>query len=304
MTNKRIMRFSVLFVLIFLLVGLNAVSAADDNSLSNLTDTYEPTVSNSQESVTEVISSEDASPEPQSAEISEDDVIEETDIEEEPKSDSGNNKVHTVTPVNYSKYFDSNGKLNSSLVKANDTLNLSGNFSKKNFIINIPFEGYQGITKKVTSVTAPNLNKSVWGTTSNIVASTKNASASEAGYVKYTIPTAATVPENGTITLNFSVSTDSNETVSISKIYTWTRSKAANDGANAVILTATTPDGTVFENGEGILTIKGTLYDGPAEATGVTYKYYNYSTTASPAGYVEITTVYNSSNPAPLSIAT
>lgn len=174
----------------------------------------------------------------------------------------------------------------------------------QDFLIDIPFEGYQGTSKKATSVSAPALSKDVWGTAANITASTKNATASETGYVRYTIPTTATVPENGKITLDFSVTTDNNETVSISKIYTWTRSKAANDGANAVILTATTPDGTVFENGEGILTIKGTLYDGPAEATGVTYKYYNYSTTASPAGYVEITTVYNSSNPAPLSIAT
>lgn len=174
----------------------------------------------------------------------------------------------------------------------------------QNFLIDIPFEGYQGINKKITSVSAPILSKDIWGTETDITASTKNANASETGYVKYTIPTTATVPENGKITLNFSVTTDNNETVSISKIYTWTRSKAANNGANAVILTVTTPDGTIFENGEGILTIKGTLYDGPAEATGVTYKYYNYSTTASPAGYVEITTVYNSSNPAPLSIAT
>ena len=174
----------------------------------------------------------------------------------------------------------------------------------QDFLIDIPFEGYQGTSKKATSVSAPALSKDVWGTAANITASTKNATASETGYVRYTIPSTATVPENGKITLSFSVTTDSNEAVSVSKIYTWTRSKAANDGANAVILTATTPDGTVFENGEGILTIKGTLYDGPAEATGVTYKYYNYSTTASPAGYVEITTVYNSNNPAPLSIAT
>ena len=174
----------------------------------------------------------------------------------------------------------------------------------QNFLIDIPFEGYQGINKKITSVSAPTLSKGVWGTAANITASTKNATASETGYVRYTIPTTATVPENGKITLDFSVTTDNNETVSVSKIYTWTRSKAANDGANAVILTVTTPDGTIFENGEGILTIKGTLYDGPAEATGVTYKYYNYSTTASPAGYVEITTVYDSKNPAPLSIAT
>lgn len=165
----------------------------------------------------------------------------------------------------------------------------------QNFIINIPFEGYQGTTKKVTSVTAPNLSKDIWGTASNIVASTKNANASEAGYVKYTIPTTATVPDNGTITLNFSVTTDSNETVSISKIYTWTRSKAAEDGENAIVLTTIAPNGTIFENGEGTLTIAGILYDGPTQATGVTYEYYNYSTTASPAGYVKITSTSNTS---------
>lgn len=147
----------------------------------------------------------------------------------------------------------------------------------QDFLIDIPFEGYQGTSKKVTSVSAPKLDKSVWGTTADISASVKNASASEVGYVRYTIPTTAVVPESGHITLTFAVTTDKNESVSMSKIYSWTRSKAANDGANAVILTAVTPDGTIFENGAGTLTIKGILYDGPTEASGVEYKYYKYS---------------------------
>lgn len=147
----------------------------------------------------------------------------------------------------------------------------------QDFPIDIPFEGYQGTSKKITSVSAPKLDKSVWGTTTDISASVKNASASEVGYVKYTIPTTAVVPESGHITLTFAVTTDKNESVSMSKIYSWTRSKAANDGANAVILTAVTPDGTIFENGAGTLTIKGILYDGPAETNDVTYKYYMYS---------------------------
>ena len=139
MTNKRIMRFSVLFVLIFLLVGLNAVSAAEDNSVSNLTDNLELTaVSDSQDIISDLSSSEDTSQEVISADDSEEEIIDATDDAIEPKSDSGTNKVHTVTPENYSKYFDSKGNLNKSLVKANETLNLSGNFSNKNFIINIP----------------------------------------------------------------------------------------------------------------------------------------------------------------------
>lgn len=147
----------------------------------------------------------------------------------------------------------------------------------QDFLIDIPFEGYQGISKKITSVSAPKLDKSVWGTAADISASVKNASASEVGYVRYTIPAAAVVPESGHITLTFAVTTDKNESVSMSKIYSWTRSKAANDGANAVILTAVTPDGTIFENGQGTLTIKGILYDGPTEVSGAEYKYYKYS---------------------------
>lgn len=165
----------------------------------------------------------------------------------------------------------------------------------QNFVIDFPFEGYQGITKKATTATAPTLSKNVWGTATDIAPSIKNASASEVGYIKYTIPTTATVPEKGTITFSFAIATDKNESVTLSKIYSWVRSKAANDGANAVILTAVTPDGTIFENGEGTLTIQGILYDGPNEATDVTYKYFNYSSSA--GQYIEITST-NSSSPA------
>ena len=165
----------------------------------------------------------------------------------------------------------------------------------QNFLIDIPFEGYQGTNKKATSVTAPALSKDTWGTSENITASTKNATASETGYVRYTIPTTATVPESGKITLNFSVTTDNNQSVSVSKIYSWTRSKAANDGANAVILSVITPDGTIFENGAGTLTIKGILYNGAAETNDVTYKYYMYSNGSyieqtSTTGNIKITT--------------
>ena len=147
----------------------------------------------------------------------------------------------------------------------------------QDFLIDIPFEGYQGTSKKITSVSAPKLDKTVWGTMADISASVKNASASEVGYVRYTIPTTAVVPESGHITLTFAVTTDKNESVSMSKIYSWTRSKAANNGANAVILTVVTPDGTIFENGQGTLTIRGILYDGPIEVSGAEYKYYKYS---------------------------
>ena len=139
-----------MLVLVFLLIGLNAVSATDDNSISNLTDNLESNgISDSVDSVSsELDSFETASQDMESAIDSNDNaVLEEKEPIEEADSSlkdvksnlgAGEKTVHTVTPDNYSKYFDSKGNLNKSLVKANDTINLSGNFSKKNFIINIP----------------------------------------------------------------------------------------------------------------------------------------------------------------------
>lgn len=170
----------------------------------------------------------------------------------------------------------------------------------QNFPINIPFEGYQGITKKATTVSsAPVLSRDTWGTDGDITPTIVNATASNLGTISYVIPTTATVPEHGNITLTFSVVINENTGVAISKVYSWTRSKAAADGANAVILTAVTPDGTVFENGEGILTIGGILYDGPARASNIEYHYYKYSSEA--GNYVEISSTNTSS---PIYIAT
>ena len=70
-----------------------------------------------------------------------DDSIEEISNENsQSESKIGNDEksIHTITEDNYSSYFDSDGNLINSLVKANDTINLSGNFSNKRFIINIP----------------------------------------------------------------------------------------------------------------------------------------------------------------------
>ena len=146
------MRFSVLFVLVFLLIGLNAISAADSNDDSlNLTDSMDSTVVDtviddvdieSESSENSNLLDESSSTDLQS------DVIEGSDLEadsteltdDDSKSTlgAGEKTVHTITEANYSEYFDSNGNLINSLVKANDTINLSGNFSNKKFMINIP----------------------------------------------------------------------------------------------------------------------------------------------------------------------
>lgn len=148
MRSKRIIGFSLLFVMVFLLIGLNTACASNVDDLDyNLSDSLESSpVSNAID-----IDNVDASDASESDSISDsidessisnmDDSIEEISNENtgsDSKIGDGEKTIHTITEDNYSSYFDSDGNLINSLVKANDTINLSGNFSNKKFIINIP----------------------------------------------------------------------------------------------------------------------------------------------------------------------
>lgn len=148
MRSKRIIGFSLLFVMVFLLIGLNTACASNIDDLDyNLSDSLESSpVSNAMD--LDNVGASDAS---ESNSISDsidessisnmDDSIEEISNENsqsESKMGDGEKSIHTITEENYSSYFDSDGNLINSLVKANDTINLSGNFSNKKFIINIP----------------------------------------------------------------------------------------------------------------------------------------------------------------------
>lgn len=134
------------------------------------------------------------------------------------------------------------------------------------FTISIPFEGYQGITKKsTTATTVPTLSASTWGVEIRPVIT---QATSGVGNISYTIPTTATVPQSGQISLGFTVASDEGDVV-INKMYSWTRS---TNGANAVILQVVAEDGTIFDNNRGTLTAKALLYNGSTkQTTGVTY---------------------------------
>ena len=148
MRSKRIIGFSLLFVMVFLLIGLNTACASDIDDLDyNLSDSLESSpVSNAidldNDGASDASESNSISDSIDESSISNmDDSIEEISNENsqsESKMGDGEKSIHTITEENYSSYFDSEGNLINSLVKANDTINLSGNFSNKKFIINIP----------------------------------------------------------------------------------------------------------------------------------------------------------------------
>lgn len=140
------MRFSVFFIFIFLLIGLNAVCAADSNDDSlNLTADFESVTVDSSDAI-DSVSADDSIADLDSASFNGETIIEEDIIDDIDSNDenakstlgAGEKTIHTITEENYSNYFDSEGNLINSLVKSNDTINLSGNFSNKKFVVNIP----------------------------------------------------------------------------------------------------------------------------------------------------------------------
>ncbi|MBO5966757.1 MAG: right-handed parallel beta-helix repeat-containing protein, partial [Methanobrevibacter sp.] len=148
MRSKRIIGFSIMFILIFLLMGLNTVCASNIDDLDyNLSDSLESSPVSNAIDLDNVGVSDDSESNSISDSIDEDSIsnmdgsIEEISNENsqsESKIGDSEKSIHTVTEENYSSYFDSDGNLINSLVKANDTINLSGNFSNKKFVINIP----------------------------------------------------------------------------------------------------------------------------------------------------------------------
>ena len=148
MRSKRIIGFRIMFILIFLLMGLNTVCASNIDDLDyNLSDSLESSPVSNAIDLDNVGVSDDSESNSISDSIDEDSIsnmdgsIEEISNENsqsESKIGDSEKSIHTVTEENYSSYFDSDGNLINSLVKANDTINLSGNFSNKKFVINIP----------------------------------------------------------------------------------------------------------------------------------------------------------------------
>lgn len=164
----------------------------------------------------------------------------------------------------------------------------SSNNPLSQFIIDIAYQGYQGTTVKTTTISAPNLTAADFG-------SVIQPDTSTAGHVRYTIPTTATLAANGTIQLQFTVAAQDydsngdviNQNVTVNKLYSWTRSSAAVNGNDAVILQLTTPSGTIFDNNVGTLTAQAILYKGATvQSSDVTYKWYQY---IAGTGYSEIT---------------
>ena len=122
------------------------------------------------------------------------------------------------------------------------------------FVIDIPFVGYKGITQVACTVATPS---KILGVSAVVTQST----ASAVGHVKYTLPVTTNVnAASGTITLTFTC-----QSKTITHTYTWTRSTASR---NAVLFELYAPNGNVFTSRTSQdLIIQGRIMDGSTEGT-------------------------------------
>ena len=143
----------------------------------------------------------------------------------------------------------------------------SGNATISQTTILIPFIAYQG-TEPVTCNVDSTALTAIASTSPTVTKQGTSANSYE-GLITYSIqPNKAVSAASGEVTLKFTVTDKDSQNHIINQKFSWTRSTAATNGVNAVLLQLSTPDGNVFyKNGAASLRIVGSLTDGAQDKT-------------------------------------
>ena len=143
----------------------------------------------------------------------------------------------------------------------------SGNATVAATTILIPFIAYQGTEPVECNVDSTALT--AIASTSPTVTKQGTAANSYEGLITYSIAKSKSVSAaSGEVTLKFTVTDKDSQTHIINQKFSWTRSTAATNGVNAVLLQLSTPSGNIFyKNSAETLTIVGTLTDGATDKT-------------------------------------
>ena len=131
----------------------------------------------------------------------------------------------------------------------------------------IPFIAYQGTEPVECAVDSTALT--AIAETSPTVTKQGTAANSYEGLITYSLTSNKTVSAaSGQVTLKFTVTDKDSQTHIINQKFSWTRSTAATNGVNAVLLQLSTPGGNIFyKNSAETLSIVGTLTDGAQDKT-------------------------------------
>lgn len=143
----------------------------------------------------------------------------------------------------------------------------NSNYPISAITVTIPFAGYKGTSRVAASISSPPQLLGITRTTNT------SASSSSDGQLVYEIPTSTAITAaSGILPLTITC-----QGLSFNKVFSWTRSTAARDGIDGVTMLLFTPDGTLFENGTGEITVEGYLQSGITNVTNsATWKWYQY----------------------------
>ena len=143
----------------------------------------------------------------------------------------------------------------------------SGNATVAATTILIPFIAYQGTEPVECNVDSTALT--AIASTNPTVTKQGTAANSYEGLITYSIGKSKSVSAaSGEVTLKFTVTDKDSQNHIINQKFSWTRSTAATNGVNAVLLQLSTPSGNIFyKNSAETLSIVGTLTDGAQDKT-------------------------------------
>ena len=136
--------------------------------------------------------------------------------------------------------------------------------------ITIPFTGYVGITQSACTCAVGTLPTGI------TVKTNTAATASAAGKLELSVAASSNLGTDATLTGNITLTfTISGKTVT--KVFTWTKSKAGSNGASAVVLSVYAPNGTIVQNQSGSILLATSAYAGSTAITSAAYQWAKYS---------------------------
>ena len=136
--------------------------------------------------------------------------------------------------------------------------------------ISIPFTGYVGITQTACTCAVGTLPTGI------TVKTNTAATASAAGKLELAVAASSDLGSastlNGNITLAFNISGKT-----VTKVFTWTKSKAGSNGVAAVVFSVYAPNGTIVQNQSGSIQLATSAYSGTTAITGAAYQWAKYA---------------------------
>lgn len=136
--------------------------------------------------------------------------------------------------------------------------------------ISIPFTGYVGITQTACTCAVGTLPTGI------TVKINTAATASATGKLELAVAASSDLGSastlNGNITLTFTISGKT-----VTKIFTWIKSKAGSNGANAIVFSVYAPNGTIVQNQSGSIQLATSAYSGTTAITAAAYQWAKYA---------------------------